>query len=361
MNRNHYCVILAGGLGSRLWPSSRQSKPKQFLDVLGVGKSLLRLTYDRFAQFMQKENIIVVTNVNYADLVREQIPELSASNLLLEPMKRNNVPAAVWASLEVCRRNPNASMIISPCDQKITDEESFALDVTHALEYARTHRDRLVTMGVRPQVPSSHFGYIQIQDEVAKDIYTVQSFTEKPELDYARIFMESGEFLWNTGLFVWTPDAFTSAIVEAMPMMGSQYDEIMRRYRVGDNVPEVVERIFSRSPNLSIEQSVLEKSTRVDVMLCHFIWVDIGSWRSVHHALPKDDNNNVIIGSNSLLYDCHDCIIKLPKGHVAVVEGLEDYVVVDDNNVLVICKKSDAKAIRKYVNDAQITFGDDYV
>lgn len=361
MNRNHYCVILAGGLGSRLWPSSRQSKPKQFLDVLGVGKSLLRLTYDRFAQFMQKENIIVVTNVNYADLVREQIPELSASNLLLEPMKRNNVPAAVWASLEVCRRNPNASMIISPCDQKITDEESFALDVTHALEYARTHRDRLVTMGVRPQVPSIHFGYIQIQDEVAKDIYTVQSFTEKPELDYARIFMESGEFLWNTGLFVWTPDAFTSAIVEAMPMMGSQYDEIMRRYRVGDNVPEVVERIFSRSPNLTIEESVLEKSTRVDVMLCHFVWVDIGSWRSVHHALPKDDNKNVIIGSKSLLYDCKDCIIKLPKGHVAVIEGLEDYVVVDDNNVLVICKKSDAKAIRKYVNDAQITFGDDYV
>lgn len=361
MNRNHYCVILAGGLGTRLWPSSRQSKPKQFLDVLGVGKSLLQLTYDRFAKFLLKENIIVVTNIKYADLVRTQLPELSSSNLLLEPMRRNNVPAAVWASLEVGRRNPNASMIVSPCDQKITEEENFANDVIHALEYARTHRDRLVTMGVRPQIPSIHFGYIQIQDEVAKDIYTVQSFTEKPELDFAKIFMESGEFLWNTGLFVWTPDAFTNAIVDAMPTLGSEYDEIVRRYRVGDNVPEVIERIFTRAPNLTIEGSVLEKANNVDVMLCHFVWVDIGSWRSVHHALQKDDNKNVIIGSKSLLYDCNDCIIKLPKGHVAVIEGLEDYVVVDDNNVLVICKKSDAKAIRKFVNDAQLNLGEEFV
>lgn len=361
MNRNHYCVILAGGAGIRLWPASRQASPKQFHDVLGVGRTLLQLTYDRFTKFIMKENILVVTNVKYAELVREQIPELPASNLLLEPMRRNNVPAAVWASLEVGRRNPNASMIVSPCDQKITEEENFANDVVHALEYSRSHRDRLVTMGVRPQVPSIHFGYIQIHEEVAKDIYTVQSFTEKPERDYAEIFMESGEFLWNTGLFVWTPDAFTNAIVEAMPMMGSQYDEIMRRYRVGDNVPEVVERIFSRSPNLTIEQSVLEKSTRVDVMLCHFVWVDIGSWRSVHHALPKDKDNNVVIGTKALLYDCESCIIRLPEGHVALVEGLDDYAIIEDNNVLVICKKSDPKAIRKFVNDAQLNLGEEFV
>jgi len=361
MNRNHYCIILAGGIGSRLWPASRQTRPKQFLDVLAVGRSLLQLTYDRFVKFIPKENIIVATNIGYADIVRQQLPELLSSNLLLEPMRRNNVPSAVWAALEVGRRNPNAAMIVSPCDQKITDEVAFSEDVTQALEYARLHRDRLVTIGVRPLTPSIHFGYIQINEEVEKDIYTVQSFTEKPERDYARIFMESGEFLWNTGLFVWTPDAFTSAIVEAMPMLGSEYDEIMRRYRVGDNIPEVIERIFSRSPNLTIEQSVLEKSSRVDVMLGHFVWVDIGSWRSVHYALPKDKNNNVIIDSKSLLYDCKDCIIKLPKGHVAVVEGLEDYVVVEDDNVLVICKKSDPKAIRKYVNDVQLNLGEEFV
>lgn len=361
MNRNHYCIILAGGIGSRLWPASRQSKPKQFQDVLGMGKTLLQLTYERFVRFIPKENIIVATNLNYADLVREQLPELSSSNLLLEPMRRNNVPAAVWAALEVGRRNPNAAMVVSPCDQKITEDEAFAQDVIFALEHARTNRQRLITLGVRPTVASIHFGYIQMAEKVNKDIYTVQSFTEKPEKDYAQIFMESGEFLWNTGLFVWTPDAFTSAIVEAMPMLGSEYDEIMRRYRVGDNVPEVVERIFSRSPNLTIEQSILEKSNRVDVMLCHFGWVDIGSWRSVHYALPKDANRNVIIDSKSLLYDCKNCIIKLPEGHVAVIEGLDDYVVVEDDNVLVICKKNDPKAIRKYVNDAQLNLGEEYV
>ncbi len=361
MNRNHYCIILAGGIGSRLWPASRQSKPKQFLDVLEVGQTLLQMTYARFSKFISQENIIVATNMNYADLVREQIPQLPPGNLLLEPMRRNNVPAAVWAALEVGRRNPNAAMVVSPCDQKITEEENFAEDVMHALEYARHNRHRLVTLGVRPLEASSHFGYIQMDDEVAKDIYSVQSFTEKPEKDYAQIFMESGEFLWNTGLFVWTPDAFTSAIVEAMPMLGSEYDEIMRRYRVGDNVPEVVERIFSRSPNLTIEQSVLEKSNNVDVMLCHFGWVDIGSWRSVHYAFPKDENRNVIIDSKSLLYDCHNCLIKLPEGHVAVIEGLDDYIVVEDGKVLVICKKSDPKAIRKFVNDAQLNLGEEFV
>lgn len=361
MNRNHYCIILAGGVGSRLWPLSRQSKPKQFLDVLGTGKTMLQMTFERFASFIPKENIIVAANKMYAGWVCEQLPQLPVSNLLLEPVHRNNVPAAVWASLEVGRRNPNASMVVSPCDQQITEEENFRKDVLHALEYARTHRRRLLTLGVRPKYASTHFGYIQMEEEMDEHIYTVRSFTEKPEVDFANVFVESGEFLWNTGLFVWTADAFTSAIVEAMPMMGSQYDEIMRRYRVGDNVPEVVEHIFSRSPNLTIEQSVLEKANRVDVMLCHFGWLDIGSWGNVHHAMEKDEKKNAISNTKTLLYDCEDCMIRLPEGHVAVIEGLKDYVVVEEGNVLVICKKSDPKAIRKYVNDAQLNLGDEFV
>lgn len=359
MNRNHYCVILAGGIGSRLWPASRQSKPKQFHDVLKVGQTLYQITYNRFAKFIPKENIIVVTNMEYASLVREQTPDLPPSNLLLEPVRRNNAPAVVWASLEIGRRNPNAAMIVTPCDQKISDDNIFERDVTYAIEYARKSR-HLIALGVKPEIPSPHFGYIQMNEEVDKDIYTVQSFTEKPELSYAKIFMESGEFLWNTGLFAWAPDVFTCAATEAVPMLGGEFEELARRYRVGDNVPEVIERVFTRSPNLTIEDSILEKAENIQVMLCHFGWIDIGSWRSVHYALPKDDDGNVVIDSKSLLYDCNECIIKLPEGHVAVVEGLKDYVVVEDNNVLVICKK-DSKSIRKFVNDARLNLGEEYI
>lgn len=361
MNRNYYCVLLAGGMGTRLWPLSRYTKPKQFLDVLGTGQTLLQMSFERFARFIPKENIIVITNKIYAGLVCEQLHDLAPGNLLLEPVHRNNVPAAVWASLEVGRRNPNASLVISPCDQQITNVESFEADVLHALEYARNNRRRLLTLGVRPEYASTYYGYIQMDAEQEEHIYSVRSFSEKPEVDYAKLFVESGEFLWNTGLFVWTPDAFCSGIVEAIPMMGSQYDEIMRRYRVGDNVPEVVELIFSRSPNLTIEQSVLEKSSRVDVMQCHFDWRDIGSWDNVHQVLEKDENNNAIINTKTLLYDSENCVVRLPEGHVAVIEGLKDYVVVEEGNVLVICKKSDPKAVRRFVNDAQLNLGDEYV
>lgn len=361
MNRNHYCVILAGGMGKRLWPLSREAKPKQFLDVLGTGQTLLQMTFERFARFVPKENIIVVTNKMFAGWVCEQLPDLSTGNMLLEPMHRNNVPAAVWASLEVRRRNPNASLVLSPCDQQITQEADFEKDVVMALEYARCHRERLLTLGVRPLYASTHFGYIQMDANVDEHIYSVRSFTEKPEIDYAKVFVESEEFLWNTGLFVWGPDAFISAILEALPTMGSVYDEILRRYRVGDNVPEVVDKIFSRCPNLSIEQSVLEKSGNVDVMQCHFGWRDIGSWDNVHQAIDKDSANNAIVNTKTLLYDCEDCVVRLPEGHVAVIEGLKDYVVVEEGNVLVICKKSDPKAIRRYVNDAQLNLGDEYV
>lgn len=361
MNRNHYCVILAGGLGSRLWPASRQSKPKQFLDVLGTGKSLLQISYDCYKGFLPKENIIVSTNIHYAHIVREQLPELSPGNLLLEPMRRNNVSPIVWAALEIGRRNPNATMLVTPCDQKIVNEEHFRKDVNQALEYAHKHRDRILTLGVRPEVPSIHYGYIQMNGEIEENIRSVRSFTDKPEREYAKIFVESGEFLWNTRLFTCSPEAFTSALVEAVPMLGSEYDELVRRYRVGDNVPEVVERIFTTGPNLSMEQSVLEKCTRVDVMLCHFGWIDIGSWGNVHYAHDKDENRNVVIGGKSLLYDCKDCMVKLPEGHVAVIEGLEDYLVVEDNSVLVICKKSDPKAIRRFINDVQLSLGDEYI
>lgn len=362
MDKKNYCVILAGGLGSRLWPMSRERKPKQFIDVLGTGKTLLQATYERFASFIDADNIIIVTNENYRQLVMEQIPGLKYENVLMEPMRRNTVPAVTWAALEVKRRCPEGRFVVSPSDQNITNYDAFREDVLKGLEFVGGH-DVLLTMGVKPSRPEVSYGYIQMVDapEGHNDIFKVQSFTEKPANEFAQIFYESGEFLWNTGLFLWSSDAFLHAVKGASSEFAGIVQTVVDKYRNGEYVVELLMELFTKCPNMSLEQSVLEKADNVNVMLCHFGWADLGTWAAVHEALPQSDMGNVVIGSKSLLYDCKDCIIKLPDGHVAVVQGLEDYVVVEEGNVLVICKKGDQKNIRKFVNDAQLNLGEEYV
>ena len=362
MDRRNFCVILAGGLGTRLWPMSREKKPKQFIDVLGTGKSLLQTTYERFASFIPTDNIIVVTNESYRQLVIDQIPGIKYENVLMEPMRRNTVPAVTWAALEVRRRCPDGRFIVSPSDQNITDYEAFREDVLRGLDYVGTN-SALLTMGAKPSRPEVSYGYIQMADVIEgyPNIYKVQSFTEKPANEFAKIFYESGEFLWNTGLFMWSSDAFLNAVRGASEEFSSIVQRVVTAYDNGEYIADLLMELFTKCPNMSLEQSVLEKADNVDVMLCHFGWADLGTWESVHDALPQSDMGNVVIDSKSLLYDCKDCIIKLPDGHVAVVQGLEDYVVVEEGNVLVICKKGDQKNIRKFVNDAQLNLGEEFV
>ena len=362
MNANNYCVILAGGLGSRLWPMSRERKPKQFIDVLGTGKTLLQSTYERFASFISTDNIIVVTNENYRQMVVEQLPGISYENILMEPMRRNTVPAVTWAALEIKRRCTEGRFVVSPSDQSITDYDSFQADVLRGLDYVGSHK-ALLTLGVKPTRPEEAFGYIQMaeQAEGYDNIFKVRSFTEKPANEFARIFYESGEFLWNTGLFMWGADAFLGAVQGASEEFSSIVQQVVTKYSEGEYIADLLMELFTKCPNMSLEQSVLEKSDNVDVMLGHFGWSDLGTWAAVHESLPKSDMGNVVIDSKSLLYDCKDCIIKLPDGHVAVVQGLEDYVVVEEGNVLVICRKGDQKNIRKFVNDAQLNLGEEYV
>lgn len=362
MNIDNYCVILAGGGGTRLWPMSREAKPKQFIDVLGTGKTLLQMTYERFASFMDTDNIIIVTNENYRQLVIDQIPGVRYENILMEPMRRNTVPAVTWAALEVLRRNVNGRIIVSPSDQNITDHNAFQEDVLRGLDYVGEH-DVLLTMGAKPSRPEESYGYIQMAEhaEGFSDIYKVQSFTEKPANDFAQIFYESGEFLWNTGLFMWSAPSFLHAVEGASSEFYGIVQAVIEKYQQGEYIADLLMELFTKCPNMSLEQSVLEKADNVDVMLCHFGWADLGTWAAVHEALPKSDCGNVVIDSKSLLYDCKDCIIKLPDGHVAVVQGLEDYVVVEEGNVLVICKKGDQKNIRKFVNDAQLNLGEEFV
>ena len=361
MNNNNYCVILAGGIGSRLWPSSRQQKPKQFLDILGTGETLLQSTYNRFARFIHPDNIIVMSNHQYASYVREQLPQLPEGNLLLEPMRRNTVPSVTWAAMEISRRNPDGCMVVTPVDQVIVTQDVFEEDILLGLDYV-LHNDRLLALGIVPTHPETSYGYIQMADETGSDIFTVQTFTEKPSLEFARMFVESKEFLWNTGLFIWRAMTF----INSLHLHSDFFVEVMERVETqslhGGNVDGLLEDAFAKCPNVSLEQGVLEKLENVDVMLCHFRWHDIGTWHSLYDAMPKaGTDSNVRMGERIILYDCEDCIVRLPEGHVAVVQGLKDYVVVEEGNVLVICRKDDQGAIRKFVNDVQINMGDDFV
>ena len=344
----------------RLWPTSRVKKPKQFQDILNMGQSMLQATYERFKRFINEDNILVVTNAMYENIVREQLPGIKDVNLLLEPMRRNTVPSVTWASLEICRRDRSAVMVVSPSDQLISNEEEFERDVLSALDYVSKNA-RLLTLGIPPTRPETEFGYIQMSDPIGDDIFKVRSFTEKPEKDFANVFYESGEFLWNTGVFAWGAATLLRAAYGKNLELTAVLESIADNYAENIISKEVVDSIYSKVPNLNIEQSVLEKSDNVDVLQCHFGWQDMGTWNAVHEALLKDEDNNVVIDSQSLLYGCKNCVVKLPNGHVAVIQGLEDYMVVEEGDVLVICKKDDKKAIRKFVVDAQMKFGDEFV
>ncbi|MBQ9362990.1 MAG: mannose-1-phosphate guanylyltransferase [Bacteroidaceae bacterium] len=363
MNKNYYCVILAGGIGTRLWPVSRQSVPKQFIDLLGTGETLLQSTYRRFLDFLDPDNIIVVTNKNFAGLVHEQLPQLPAHNLMLEPMRRNTVPPVTWASVEITRRNPNAVMIVTPSDQNITDRNDgkFADEMLQGLRYAYEH-PQLLSVGVPTTRPETTYGYIQMAEQQAPNIYKVQTFTEKPQEDFARIFHESGEFLWNTGVFIWSSRVFLKALQGVSGDYAEVLEELKVSYATGQDVHEGIADLYSKLPNMTLEQTVLEKAGNANVMLCHFGWADLGTWGGIYNYGDKDADGNVLINhSRTMLDNCHDCLVRLPEGHVAVLQGLSGYVVVEEGNVIVICKKDDQGAIRRYVTAAQLDLGENYV
>jgi len=361
MNQENYCVILAGGMGRRLWPCSRIRQPKQFVDFFGVGRTQLQQTFDRFSKILPKENILICTNKEYAPLVRKQLPDLHEENLMVEPIYRGTAPSVAWADMRICRRNKQGNVVVTPSDQFVLNEEAFFANVEEAFCFVRQH-DILLTMGVEPTRPEPGYGYIQKGDAAEmRDVYQVKSFTEKPERDFAQMFMDSGEFLWNTGLIFSNARHLNHCFRQLFPDVLKQFDNTRFDYTIEQEMAFVNEN-YPAYPKLSIDQGVLERCDDVYVMKCNFGWADLGTWHAIYECKRKGEDDNVVIDSEVMMEDSHNNVIKLPKGRLGVINGLDGYIVAEEDNVLLICKKGDSSAlVRKYVNEVQMKYGDEFI
>ena len=355
--KNNYCVIMSGGVGSRFWPYSRKNLPKQFLDFFGTGKSLLQQTFERFNKVVPTENILIVTNELYANLVQEQLPLLHPSQILLEPSRRNTAPCIAWASYHIRAINPNANIVVAPSDHLILKEEEFLTAIRNGLEFADKN-DKLLTLGIRPNRPETGYGYIQIAQKEGENLYKVKTFTEKPELELAKVFVASGEFYWNSGLFIWNVNSIIKALEKHLPDVTNKLAS--DTYGTPKETDFINER-FSTCNNVSIDFGVMEKADNVYVSLGDFGWSDLGTWGSLYDLSEKDDEGNVTLKCHTQLYDSKNNIVVLPSGKLAVIAGMEGYLIAESDNVLLICPKDQGSAIRTYVNDAQIRFGNDFI
>lgn len=353
MNKNLYVVLMAGGVGVRFWPYSRNAKPKQFLDVLGTGKTLLQSTYERFALVCLKENIFVVTHQEHAHLVHDQLPELQHSQILQEPMRKNTAACIAFASYRIHQLNSEAVVVVSPSDHLILKEEEFHETILKAAEQAK-EQDKLLTLGITPTRPETGYGYIQFlpDKKIAKKVKT---FTEKPELSLAKKFLESGDFVWNSGIFIWGVQAIVKAIGEHLPEMTEVFEEAKQFFHSPGEI-QAVEKAYAQCKNISIDYGVMEKATNVYVCLGNFTWSDLGSWGSIHELSSKDDHNNVVKGK-TLLYDTRNSIIRSSPDKLIVAQGLNGYLVAEFGNVIIVCEKDKEEQFRKFVNDVKAMQG----
>lgn len=357
---NNYCVILAGGKGRRLWPCSREDRPKQFVDFFGTGRTALQQTYDRFARILPPENIFVNTNEEYADLVREQLPQLDASRMLAEPIHRGTAPSMAWATHRIVRINPEANIIVTPSDLTIIGDEQFKECLDRAFCFVAEHK-RVLAMGVMPSRPEPGYGYIQMGETECDGVFSVQSFTEKPERDFAKIFMDSGEFLWNTGMFIANASCLLECFRTLLPVVLRNYDDT---YPVFDFEEEnrFVHDNFPSYPNVSLDSGILEKTDGVCVMRCNFGWADLGTWHGIYEAMHKGEGDNVVINTDAVLDNARGNVIKLSDGRLAVVSGIDNCIIAEEGNVLLVCRKEDSSSnVRRLTNEIQMKKGEKYI
>jgi mannose-1-phosphate guanylyltransferase len=360
MNKNHYVAIMAGGIGSRFWPMSRTNFPKQFLDILNTGKTLIQATYDRFARFIPAENIYVVTSKEYEHIVAEQLPRLSKANILCEPSRKNTAPCVAYISYKLNQLNPKGSLICAPADHLIQDDKAFNKVCLEALDFVAKHH-ALITLGIKPTHPNTGYGYIQFEPEAASDnVYQVKTFTEKPNLELAKTFMASGEFLWNAGIFAWQVKNIVAAFQKHLPEMAEVFDAEKSNF----NTPQedaAIERIYPQCTNISIDYGIMEKANNVYVIPSSFGWSDLGTWNSAYENMEKDYLGNAVGGDNVMVIDATKCMVHSNNDKLLLLQGLDDFIIVDTKDVLMICKKEKEQEIKEFVAEVKRNKGEKYL
>ena len=353
---------MAGGIGSRFWPMSTTQHPKQFHDILGIGKSLLQLTFERLNHLAPKENIYIVTNEIYEDQVLEQLDGISKEQVLLEPMMRNTAPCIAYAAFKIHQQNPNARLIVAPSDHLITNEIEFVKNIETAFETAEKEQT-LITLGIKPSRPDTGYGYIQYLSDVTAentDLKKVKLFTEKPNTEIAKQFIESGDFLWNSGIFIWTSKTILKSFEEYLPEMHELFEGGNKYYNTIDE-KEYINKIYPTCQKESIDYGIMEKANNVFVLPVSFGWSDLGTWGSLYTHVAKDESKNATVNDNTMFYDSSNNMVNIDEGKLAVIQGLDDYIVVDKNNTLLICKKEEEQKIKQFVQDVRLEKGEEFV
>jgi mannose-1-phosphate guanylyltransferase len=352
---------MAGGIGSRFWPMSRTSQPKQFLDILGTGETLIQQTFRRLKRICPEQNIYIVTNDIYRDLVNEQLPGLTPEQVICEPSRKNTAPCIAYANQKIALKNPNANIVVAPADHLILKEDEFVRVMNLALSYTETN-DCLVTLGITPSRPDTGYGYIQYDNNFSTpedEIKKVKTFTEKPDLELAKQFIESGEFCWNSGMFIWSLKSIDKAFDKLLPEVNTLFKEGADKYNTAEE-ESFINKTYSLSKNISIDYGIMEKSTNVFVISADIGWSDLGTWGSIYTHLPQDENKNAIVGESVLMYDSSNNIVNVPKDKLVVLQGLDDFIVVESDKILLVCKKQDEQKIKEFVNDIKLIKDDSF-
>jgi mannose-1-phosphate guanylyltransferase len=364
MSTDNYCIIMAGGIGSRFWPLSKSQRPKQFIDILGIGRTLLQQTYDRFIQIMPPDHIFIVSNLEYKSLIEGQLPDLPVENILLEPLRRNTAPCIDYANFRILQKDPNANIVVAPSDHLIVKEKVFLKNVKSGLDFVRENK-ALLTMGIVPSRPETGYGYIQsikkkIKGYEKSSLRKVKTFTEKPDLEMAKVFLESGDFYWNAGIFFWSLQSIMDAFEAFLPEIHGLFKEGVNDYGTAREAA-FIEKTYSSCRNISIDYGVMEKAENVYVLVSDYGWSDLGTWGSLYEQLDKDENQNSVSGEHVFLYDSTGNIINVEKGKLVVLQGLKDYIVVQNQDTILVCRREDEQKIKQFVTEIKSEIGDDMV
>lgn len=345
MNKNYYAIIMAGGVGSRFWPVSTTEFPKQFHDMLGTGETLIQKTFSRLSQLIPKENILILTNEAYNGIVLEQLPMVSQEQIVLEPAMRNTAPCILYASLKIKKQNPNAVMVVAPSDHWIEDEVQFCANLQHAFDFCERD-ENLMTLGILPTFPNTGYGYIEFDKLDSRPIKKVKQFREKPDYTTARKFIQSRNFLWNAGIFVWSAKSVLKAFEEFQPSMYAHFMNGYETYNT-DKENAFIQDNYPLAQNISVDYAILEKAQNVYVLPATFDWNDLGTWGSLYDKLPKDEQDNAVVNASVYLENASNNIIRTEGKKIVVIDGLNDYIVVDKDDVLLIYPKSKEQEIKR--------------